>query len=594
MTSQPLVTVAGSFLMVLAALCSGCNDQKLTTNTAAPLPRSEMLVPESKNGPDVVYSNGRIYTVSDDLTWAESVAIKDGKFVAVGSDESVQALAGLHTEVIDLGGAFAMPGIHDMHVHPSEAGEKYNFHCAFPFTYSVDQIVAKLTKCAAQTPEGEWIIGGQWAIELIASDTAPHKKILDAISTRHPVHLGDSSIHAGWLNSKALEILGINGDTPDPNGGTIVREPGTNEPTGILFDNAFYETLQKLPRYSDDQYEQMLGWAMTEMNKVGVTSIKDALSARSTLAAYRRLDEKDSLTMKVAASIGWGGGWIDTLEQEQDDRQSRGKYRSKNVNPDFVKIMLDGIPPTRTAAMLEPYIADELYGDSYIGKLVHNAEELSAGLIVLDAEGLTVKIHATGDRSVRVALDAFEAARKANGDSGLRHEISHASTVHLDDLPRFKQLNVVAEMSPILWYPSPMVAAMEEVLGDGRALRAWPVKSLQESGALVIYGSDWPSVVPDPGPWPGIEAMISRKDPYSNVGDALWPEQAVDLATAIRIFTRNGAVAAKSIERTGTIEVGKQADFIVLDQNLFDIPVEAISDVNVIMTLVDGMVVYQR
>ena len=553
-----------------------------------------MLVPKSKNRADVVYSNGRIYTVSDDLAWAESVAIKDGKFLAVGSDESMRALVGLHTEVIDLDGAFAMPGIHDMHVHPSEAGEKYNFHCAFPFTHSVAQIVSKLTGCVAKTPEGEWIIGGQWAIELIASETAPHKRILDAISTRHPIHLGDSSIHAGWLNSKALEVLGINGNTPDPNGGTIVRESGTNEPTGILFDNAFYETLQKLPRYSDDQYEQMLRWAMTEMNKVGVTSIKDALSARSTLAAYKRLNEKNSLTMKVAASIGWGGGWIDTLQQEQDDRQFRGKYRSKNVNPDFVKIMLDGIPPTRTAAMLEPYVADEHYGDSYIGKLVHNAEELSAGLIVLDAGGLTVKIHATGDRSVRVALDAFEAARKANGDSGLRHEISHASTVHPDDLPRFKQLNAVAEMSPILWYPSPMVAAMEEVLGDGRALRAWPVKSLHESGALVIYGSDWPSVVPDPGPWPGIEAMISRKDPYSNVGDALWPEQAVDLATAIRIFTRNGAVAAKSIERTGTIEVGKQADFIVLDQNLFDIPVEAISDVNVIMTLVDGMVVYQR
>ncbi|SVB42212.1 uncharacterized protein METZ01_LOCUS195066, partial [marine metagenome] len=296
----------------------------------------------------------------------------------------------------------------------------------------------------------------------------------------------------------------------------------------------------------------------------------------------------------VATSIGWRMAWNDTLEQERQNLLLRDNYRGKNVNTDFIKIMLDGIPPTRTAAMLEPYVPDALHGDKFTGKLIHTPEQLRLDLIELDALGLTVKIHATGDRSLRVALDAFEAARKVNGDSGLRHEVSHAELIHADDLPRFHQLNVTAEMSPILWYPSPVTAAMEKVIGSDRVSRFFPARSLSDSGALVVYGSDWPSVVPDPSPWPGIEAMVSRKDPYSNSGAELGLEEAVDLATAIRIFTRNGSVAAKSVEQTGTIEVGKQADFIVLDQNLFDIPVERISDVKVLKTLVDGLVVYQQ
>jgi len=391
-----------------------------------------------------------------------------------------------------------------------------------------------------------------------------------------------------------LELSGIDSATEDPNGGVIVREPGSKEPTGILFDNAYYAAMRKLPRYSDEQYEQAVRWAMTEMNKVGVTSIKDAFTARSTLAAYKRLDENGLLTMKVATSLGWGGDWIDTFEEEREDIQQREKYRGKYINTDFIKIMLDGIPPTRTAAMLEPYVANEVDGENFRGKLIHAPEQLNADVTALDAQGLTVKIHATGDRALRVALDAFEAARNANGDSGLKHEVSHAELMAPEDLLRFAKLNVVAEACPIMWYPSPMMAAMEQEIGAERASRFWPIKSLYDSGALVIYGSDWPSVVPDPNPWPGIESMISRKDPYGVFEGEQGPEEAVDLATAIRIFTRNGSVAAKSAQTTGSIEVGKQADFIILEQNLFEIPVKDISEVKVRTTLLDGVVVYQR
>lgn len=542
----------------------------------------------SENAPETAYTNGFIYTVNPDQPTAEALAVRDGEIIAVGSNEEVQAQVSDRARVVDLDGRMLMPGIHDMHAHPMEAGEKYNFQCAFPFTFTMDQIIAKLTECAADTPPGEWIRGGQWAMELLETDTVPHKDILDAITRDHPIYLGDSTVHGAWLNSRALVELGIDADTPDPQGGVILREPDTMEPTGVLVDNAAYNILKDLPAYTDEQYKTALAWSMHEMNKVGVTTVKDALTDGRSLKAYRGLDEDGRLTMKVSTSIAWRMHWID---YEKNVRM-RADYATENVGTEFIKIMLDGIPPTRTSAMLDPYLPDEKHGADFTGKLIHSPGQLTEDMVYLDGQGLTVKIHATGDRAVRVTLDAVEAARKANGDSGMMHEISHAELIHPDDLPRFKELNVAAEFSPILWYPSILVQVMEQVIGEERANRFWPTKSLLEAGAHVIYGSDWPSVVPDPNPWPGIEAMVTRRDPYGNFPGALWPEQAIDLETAIRIFTINGAAAGKQADRTGSIEVGKSADFIVLDRNLFQVPVEDISETKVLLTVVSGREVY--
>ena len=206
-------------------------------------------------------------------------------------------------------------------------------------------------------------------------------------------------------------------------------------------------------------------------------------------------------------------------------------------------------------------------------------------------QGLTVKIHATGDRSLRVALDAFEAARKANGDSGLIHQVSHAEMIHADDIPRFAELNVAAEMCPILWYPIPGLD-WELWLGPDRS-KVWPVKSLTEAGALVVYGSDWP-VVPTPNPWPGIESMVTRSDPTgaSDVQD--WPEQAIDLDTALKIFTINGAVAGKVGDSSGSLEIGKDADFIVLDRNVFEVPISDVGETQVLLSVVGGETVVDK
>ena len=331
------------------------------------------------------------------------------------------------------------------------------------------------------------------------------------------------------------------------------------------------------------------------MHPLGITSFKDAIVTTQVMEAYHNLDASGELTARVKTHLSWRSQWARSHEAELELIGNRQDFSSDLLDTGFAKIMLDGVPLSYTAALLEPYMPDEEHGDDFTSELMLEPAVLNEDIIGLDAEGLTVKIHATGDGSVRAALDAIEAARNANGDSGLMHEISHAQMIHPDDIARFSSLNVAAEMCPILWYPNPSDDARVAILGEERANRFWPVRSLVESGALVFYGSDWPAVVPDANPWPGLEAMVSRRNPYDEDYPGVnWPEQAVDLETAIRIFTINGARAGKSGELTGSIEVGKAADFIVLDQNLFEVPIEAVSDTGVVLTVVNGRRVFDK
>lgn len=542
--------------------------------------------------PEAVYLNGRIYTVDAQRPWVEALAVRDGRIAAVGSTAEVAALAGPATAVVDLEGRMVMPAVHDMHVHPMEAGLKELYECSFQFSLPLADILDAVQDCAADLPPGRWLRGGQWPTELLQSDTVPDKTMLDAVVSDRPVFLLDSAFHGAWLNSLALERLGITKDTPDPEGGLIMRDRSTGEPTGVLLDNAAYSAMRDLPPYSDAQYRAALRWSVTRLNAAGVTVFRDAVAGSHTLRGYRALDDAGELRARVATSLIWKGSWVESHEQELANIARRDEYTSANIHTDFAKIFVDGIPPSGTGAFLEPYQPALGRGAHHRGKLIHEPARLRADVVELDRRGLSVKMHATGDRAVRVALDAVAAARRANGASGRLHEIAHAEAIHPDDLPRFAALGVVAEMSPILWYPSPLVDAMIEVLGEARVRHWWPIRSLTESGALVVYGSDWPSVVPTPSPWPGIEAMVTRRDPYGKRPGTIGPDEAVDLATAVRIFTLNGARSVYLDGETGSLEVGKSADFIVLDRNLFEIPAESIGDTRVLRTVFRGVTIY--
>ena len=532
---------------------------------------------------DSVYTNARIYKVDAVNSWASAMAVSNGKIIAVGSDEDIAAHIGEDTLVNDMAGRMMMPGIHDTHIHPYDGGIGKTVQCSF-LTAVLDEALKALQDCLADIPEGQWLRGGQWNDGLFIGTTKAPKHILDEIAPNHPVFLMDWSVHNAWLNSSALELLGIDDETPDPNGGVIVRDLQTGEATGILLDNAAYEPRRSLPAYSLQQRSDALAWSIKQIMSYGITTFKAALVTTENMEAYADLQAKGAIPFNIKTSLSWKSAWANSHEDELALIDARAGFVSDRIDTDFAKIMLDGIPPTYTAAMLEPYLPSEAFGDRWRGKLMFEPEQLGADLIELDSRGLTVKIHATGDRSARAALDAIEVARMKNGDSGLIHEVSHAELIHPDDIPRFVELNVAAEMCPILWYPIPGLD-WEAWLGPER--KVWPVRNLVESGALVIYGSDWP-VVATPNPWPGIESMVTRADP-SGVSDAtLWADQSVDLATTIRIFTHNGAIANKVGDTSGSLEVGKDADFILLDRNIFDVPITDVGETKVLLSVVGG------
>ncbi len=560
---------------VAAAVLTACSPPDQSPQTAAA---------------DAVYLNAKIYTVDADHSWASAMAVTNGKIVAIGSDADMAAHTGNGTAVHDLQSRMVMPGIHDTHSHPSDAGVGKTIECSF-LTYVLDEALEALNGCLADIPEGEWLRGGQWNDGLFAGTDKAPKTILDEIAPNHPVFLMDWSVHNAWVNSKALELFGIDDDTPDPSGGVIVRDLQSGEATGILFDNAAYDYRRELPAYTLEQRSGALAWSIEQIASYGITTFKEALVTTANMEAYADLDGKDELPLNVKTHLTWKSSWANSHAEEVALIDSRVDYAADSIDTDFIKIMLDGIPPTYTAALLEPYEPSAAFGEDWRGKLMHSPENLAADVIALDAEGLTVMIHATGDRSLRVALDAFAAARKANGDSGLIHAVSHAARIHADDIPRFAELNVAAEMCPILWYPIPGLD-WESFLGPGGS-RNWPVKSLTEAGALVIYGSDWP-VVPTPNPWPGIESMMTRSDPAGTSDETLWSEQAVDLGTVLRIFTINGAVANKVGDSSGSLEIGKDADFIVLDRNVFEVPISDVGETQVLLSVVGGKTVVDK
>lgn len=550
---------------------------------------SKQSQPEKNQSADVIYTNGRIYTVDADAGWATSMALRDGRLLAVGKDSEMDPYRGEGTQVVDLGGRMVMPGIHDSHSHPVEAAMQLRLECRFK-ERNLEAALSRIEACVKQAKPGAWIRGGQWDKSFFESGPLP-REVLDRIAPDNPVFLMDWSYHNAWVNSRALQELGIDRNTPDPTGGIIRRVPGSGKETGILVDNAAYSYHTRLPEYPLAEMADALDWSLRQVEEQGVTTVKEAIVTPERMRVYSELTRRNALRIHVKTSLTWKSASAGSHEEEIQQIDGRQAFATDMLDPNFAKIMLDGVMMQYTSALLTPYPANEEIGDHHLGKLMLQPEELARDVTMLDRKGLGIKIHATGDRAARVALDAIAAARRENGDSKIIHEIAHAGLIHKDDIPRFKQLNVAAEMCPIVWYPMPGIDRAA-LVGKER-MPAWRVNSLVKSGALVTYGSDWP-VVPTASPWPGIEAMVTRKDPYGRSEQVDYPEEAVDLPTAIRIFTRNGAVVNRVADSSGTLEKGKDADFIVLDRNIFEIPIADVGEVRVLMSVVRGKVLFDK
>lgn len=574
------------FIAALACALTAC--QSASIKSSGPQSKAQVA--------GTIFTNGVVYTVNANDPIAQAMAISDGKILFVGQQTEVEKFVGPDTKKVNLNGGMIMPGLIDAHLHPVRGAIKELFHCNFLFTASPGQIQQKIAQCVGQQGQSDWIIGGQWDSGFFERfEIASPRELLDEVSMDKVVFLQDDSLHNVWVNSRALEIAGINRNTPDPAGGTIVRD-ANGEPNGVLLETAAKAMGDFRQRYGAEQQQAAVKKFVRDANAYGLTGAKAASSHSYEIAAMQAVDLQQGLTLHMATSMRTPDGKRSQTLDYQAFENARDQYNSPHLDTRFVKIFLDGVPtPARTAAMLAAYVDDDSHAHGFDGgELLVNPQTLARDVIELDKRGFTIKMHAAGDRSVRIGLDAIEAARSANGNSGLRHELAHAGYISEQDIPRFKELNAVADLSPILWYPSPIMDAIFSAVGKQRGQHYFPVRDLIDAGANLLAGSDWPAVSINANPWVGIESLVSRQDPQGKNPGALWPEQAITLAEAIRIYSIDGARAIRKEAITGSLEPGKSADFIVLQENLLEIPISRISEVLPLQTWFEGKLVYHR
>ncbi|WP_375752852.1 amidohydrolase [Vibrio sp. HN007] len=537
----------------------------------------------------VAYINGHIYTGDTAQKFVSSVVIEEGVFRYVGDDWSGVKNKG-PIKVIDLKGKTVVPGLYDSHIHPIGAGEKLLFECNFSQQASVEEILSAVSKCSQTIPEGSWITGGSWGAEILAEENRPSIEMLDKASNGRPVVLTDFSHHNIWVNSKVLELANLSDSELSKHGELVVRDAEGNL-TGFFLEQANRAVSSVVPARSDNDYKLAAKKAVDELNKVGIIGVKDSYVFDTQYKAWKALDDAGELTANVGLSWGWPTSNNMTRDQTLKAFTNMVKPSSGHLYANFAKMTLDGIPPTKTAAMLAPYNPEE---KEVLGTLNYSEKLLATNLMWLDKNGFTTQVHAVGDRAARTVLNAVEKVRQIQGDSGLRHEIAHACIVDPSDIKRFSEINVVPNFSPIFWYPSPIQDGLEMVIGKDRATRNCEIKTLIENGSLPTGGSDWP-VSSDMNPWKAMESMITRQDPNGLRPDqVLWPEQRITIEQAMEIYTINGARALRIEDKSGSIEKGKSADMLILNQDIFSVDSEKIGETEVLSTIFEGEEVYQQ
>jgi len=533
---------------------------------------------------DLVLINGGIYTVDAERRVAQAAAVRDGRFVLVGDNSEIETLVGPETRTIDLDGRWVLPGFHDAHVHPAMGGFAL-LGCDLEAEKSVEAIISKVTECAAESGGG-WLEGHAFDLSLFGQD-GPNKALLDAIDTPRPIILWASDGHNAWASSKALERAGIGVETMDPALGVIERNPdGT--PSGTLRETAQELVRAVMPKSTPEAYAEALQTGVSHLNSFGITSFIDAWVGLEDYEAYMALEQQNALHARVVTCLTFGSSFAKHVgEAFERVLAARKDYESERLNHDCIKLFLDGVLEGETAALLDPYVGVH----SHRGELILGPEELDAAVIRFDAMGLQVHMHAIGDRAVRSGLDAVEAALKTNGIGDNRHHISHLQLIHVDDIERFGALNTTANFQAAWAYPDDWIMELNlPVLGAERVQGMYPIGSIEREEGRIVGGSDWN--VSSANPLEAIELAVRRQDANAEEGPVLNEGERVSVATMIDAYTINAAWLMHQEDQTGSIEAGKRADIVVLDRNLLEIPATEINEVQVVMTLLGGEVIY--
>jgi predicted amidohydrolase YtcJ len=533
---------------------------------------------------DLVITGADVFTVDPSRRWAEAVAIRGDRIVAVGTEAQVREAVGSGGEHLHLPGRMVVPGFQDSHIHAA-FGARNLLNVNLDDLYDRDAYLERIRSFAVANPDLPWIVGGGW-YNTVFGDSGPRASDLDAVVPDRPVFLLNTDVHAGWVNSKTLEIAGWTADTPDPFDGYFVRDPdGT--PTGCLQEGPAYTVLRDLvPAASVGEWMRCLRRAQEHLTALGITGWQDAWVEPDLLSAYRALDDSGELSVRVVTSLWWDRH--KGMEQVEGLLEGRARGTGGRVNAGTVKIMLDGCPETATGAMLEPY--EGVHGEAHgTGIAFVDDEMLREAVARLDAEGFQIHQHALGDRAIRSALDAIQTARHMNGVNDQRHHIAHLQLPDPADIPRLRELGVIANMQPYWGQPDPVIDTFTRPRLGERTERLYPIGSFRASGAVMAFGSDWP--VSTPNVMHELDVAVNRQALGDRDRGALHSDQRIDLTAALAAFTR-GSAYLNHDDEAGVLAPGMRADLAVVDRNLFDRSLGAIADATVEMTIASGSVVF--
>ena len=535
-------------------------------------------------GIDLALINARIATLNRNDDTAQAVAVKDGKFVHVGSTEEVRKLVDQDTQVIDAEGKTVTPGFVESHCHPSMAGLMLRFEADVRNAQSIDEIVDRLRHKADQIPKDKWVKGFGYNDQKLAEKRHPTRWDLDKVSAEHPVFLSRMDGHLAVANSMALKMAGISSATADPDGGRLDRDAQSKEPNGVLREQA--QTLVKaiIPPYSVEDLKTGILFACEQLAVWGITSFNDAAVAQEAMIAYQELLNENKLRLRVGMMIPG----IPLLEfpgylEELKSLGIKAGFGNERLGIYGTKFMCDGSMSGWTAALYEPYANDP---DEY-GITVISNEELTAGIVEAHKAGLRPVTHAIGDRAIDIVLDAIETALNERPDPDHRMSIEHCSIPSAEAIDRIRRVGVLPSSSVGFLYelgPSHILG-----LGPERIKRYFPHKTYLENGIISVGNSDW--FVTSGNIVQQLYGVVTRK---CYTGEVVGAEEAIPVKEALRLYTVNGAYASFEEKSKGSIEPGKLADMVVLDRDIFNIPAEEIKDIQVEITIVGGELVYHK
>ncbi|HEX6163814.1 MAG TPA: amidohydrolase [Vicinamibacterales bacterium] len=543
---------------------------------------------EDDGAVDLIVINGKVYPADGAAELAEAVAVRGNKVIRVGSNREIQRLKRAQTIVIDAEGGAVMPGFNDAHAHLINGGLSLD-QVSLGDATTIDEIKDTIRVWAEAHPERDWITGRGWYYQPF-NGAMPTRQMLDALVPDRPAYLVAYDGHTGWANTKALKAAGITRRTPSPANGVIVKDPRTGEPTGALKEAAMALMSAAAPKPTEEDRLAAARAAIDEAHRFGITSVQDAGAGAENLDLYDRLRKRKELTLRVYQALRADATLTEATLEELE--QVRKRFADDPVlKTGAVKLIADGVIESHTAAMLEPYAnRPAVKGDARF-----TPEQLNKVVTMLDQRGWQVMTHAIGDAAVRMTLDAYQAAAKANPapERGRRHRIEHIETIDPADIPRFGKLGVIAAMQPVHGTPSPTPGDVWSVnIGEERAARGWVWNSISRSGGRLAFGSDWPVMTIDP--LKGLHVAVTRTTQEGLPSGGWVPAERLPIRKAVDAYTRDAAFASFDELRKGMLARDMLADIVVLTEDIFSGPASRLTATEVAVTIADGKVVYRR